>query len=378
MNPFRMRKDPYESLGKKRIPVVNTKLMNPYTTEGLNKMYNWKPGMQLGVGESKPLSAQTFYDVRDIQPKLKNPYTVENLNALYGKEPTLYEGFQKALTKKASLPVTVSTKRLSTQASKVSKKWAPVQTGGAKGVGITRSGYAQNPIKLPGMMTKQPVSTKPALSSKPTSSLRGIGAGLGAMLAGNAIQGWLTSKRNPKDHAFYNETDWGKEVLGLGDFIVPGLGTAAATVFVAGQNAAQAITDTAVKGLNDQADKGCNPADPNYIECLGLLEERKKPNDQRLPGAQEPKQQNPSPQNTTNEGTCQIMTLEQLKKELAYDPNIQSTENIPSKQPRGKGPAQSTNGFVAQSSVPAPPLTEVPTREDGGGTKGIDVNYLGF
>lgn len=85
------------------------------------------------------------------------------------------------------------------------KKWAPVKTSGAKGVGVSKSGYSTKPVRLPGMAKKPSVSLPSGLK-KGGFKMGGL-KGLAAGVIGSSIAGVLKKNRKEKDQDFWDTYD---------------------------------------------------------------------------------------------------------------------------------------------------------------------------
>lgn len=84
------------------------------------------------------------------------------------------------------------------------KRWAPVQTGGAKGVGISKGGFSTEPIPLPGMAkVNPPTSIQTGLKKVKMGGVKGLAAGL----ISGGLTGVLKQNRKEKDEDFWGTYD---------------------------------------------------------------------------------------------------------------------------------------------------------------------------
>lgn len=351
MNPFRRRQDPYAGLSKKRTTVVNTKLQNPYTAEGLNAMYKWKPGQQ-SVPNTTPLSSQTFRNVENY--KLKNPYTAETLQQLHGTGPIQMLGETElgSLNQSKNLYKGSGMKPLQAKAATSSTKWNPVQTPStAKGIPGMKSGYQQGAVKLPGLTStklpnpvkipstiRQPITnTKPALSSKPTSSFAYSLGGLAAGIAGQALKQSLEQYRINPNSDVWRGFDLAGNIVSTGLYTVnPYLGAIAAPII----EGIGHIATNAAKNNIFEGNIGMSTEDQNLFPVYGkFLSEH--PN--RSVTFDEWKKWYLTQQPTTEAaqgvsgsaegGTCELMTEAQVR--MLTNPEIQKSDKVMG----GKGPS---------------------------------------
>jgi hypothetical protein len=127
------------------------------------------------------------------------------------------------------------------------KKWAPVNTSGAKGVGVSKSGYSTKPVRLPGM-AKRPSVPLPSGLKKGGFKMGGL-KGLGAGVIGSSIAGVLKQNRKEKDQDFW----------GTYDNIVSGLTMGVSVVNPVAGALVAPVMEVFGQWGNSLVDKGYNP-----------------------------------------------------------------------------------------------------------------------